>query len=106
MAAIIRALPRPKRGRVRRSQSMDAAGELTLSVIAREGGEAPSNVTRLQAPPDPTPVTQSPELALLIAIFCALNDEQKTKIREHLRFAASAVNCPHLAGAAALVALS
>ena len=34
-------LPRPKRGGVRRSQSMDAAGELTHSIIARNGGEVP-----------------------------------------------------------------
>ena len=98
-------LPRPKRGRVRRSQSMEAAGELTLSIIAREGGEAPANVVRVFPKPDPTPVTQSPELALLIAIFSALNDEQKTKVRGQLRYAASAVKCPHLAGACALVAL-
>jgi hypothetical protein len=82
---------------------MGAAGELTLSIIARQGTDAPSNVARLHPPPEPTPVTQSPELALLIAIFSVLNHDQKTKVRSELRFAASAVKCPHLAGACALV---
>jgi hypothetical protein len=54
--------------------------------------------------PEPTPVKRSPELALLISIFSALSDEQKEKVREDLRYAASAIKCPHLAGACALVA--
>lgn len=104
MAAHVTQLPRPKRGRVRRSQSMDAAGELTLSIIARNGEEAPNNVVRLAPMPEPTPVTQSPELALIIAIFSALDKEKKSKVRASLRFAAASVKCPHLAGACALVA--
>lgn len=105
MAAPVIKLPPPRRGRVRRSQSMEAAGELTLSLIARGGGEAPTNVVRLVAEPEPTPATKSPELALLIAIFSPLDDDQKAKVRRELRYAASAVKCPHLAGACALVAL-
>lgn len=81
-------------------------GELTLSIIAREGGQAPCNVARLVEPPEPTPATKSPELALLIGIFSVLGDDQKDKVRRELRYAASAVKCPHLAGACALVALS
>jgi len=85
---------------------MFAAGELTLSVIARDGEEPASNVVRMVPLPEPTPVQKSPELALLISIFLTLDEEQKEKVREDLRYAASAVKCPHLAGACALVSRS
>jgi hypothetical protein len=97
---------RPKRGRVRKSESMNAAGELTLTLmlLAREGIEPPLNVALLQPPPEPTPVEKSPELALLLGIFGALDDKQKGKVRSTLRAAAAGVRCPHLAGACALIA--
>lgn len=70
---------RPKRGRVRRSQSMDAAGDLTLMLLGREGIEPPPNVASLQPPPEPTPVEKSPELALLLGISARSTTSRRTR---------------------------
>jgi hypothetical protein len=46
----------------------------------------------------------SEEMALLVAMFVVLTDDQKARVRRSLTQSAAVLRCPHMAGAAAILA--
>jgi len=97
-------LPFPQRnkGRIRRSHSLDAAGELILNHMAQHGEAQPVNVARLTPLPEPTPIVQTPELLLAVSIWASVPKAKKADILSQLRFVGFTTRCPH---ALALVAM-
>lgn len=81
----IAALPSPRRGRVRKSQGMNAAGLISLSLLDREGEAVPANIARIDRAGDLGPRPLSAELLLARLIFMTLPDDQQSRIRQLLR---------------------
>jgi hypothetical protein len=93
----------PRRGRIRRASSISAAGELSLRLLARNGEAEPANVVRLNPPPEPTPIERSPELVLILSLFCSLPSDHRDRIKGSLRSNAADTKDPHFIAASALL---
>lgn len=83
-----------RRGRKRAVESLDAAGELSLLILARDGEAEPDNVVRMKPLPPPTPMQRSPETLLLIFLWMELAPERRQSILARLRLQAFEARCP------------
>jgi hypothetical protein len=79
------AFPERNKGRKRRCRSMDAAGDLSLLLLDRDGEAAPENVERIVEPEGATVPAPSAALLLGIAVLAVLTDDQKRQVRSTLR---------------------
>lgn len=95
--------PQRNRGRVRRSESIRTMGEVMLVQFADQGIPQPSNVERIEPLPEPTPIERSPEMVLILSLFCNLPVRQQREVKRRLRTNAIATKCPHFAAASALL---
>jgi hypothetical protein len=97
-------LPFPQRnkGRIRKTRSIEAGGELILTCLAQAGEITPPNVERIIPLPAPTPLERSPELLLAITLWGTVPKEKQAAAISQLRHIGSGARCPH---ALALVAL-
>lgn len=90
-------LPFPQRnkGRIRKTQSIEAAGELILNHMARLGEAEPVNIARIRSMPEPTPIERSPAMLLAITIWASIPADKQADLRAQIRYIASAEHCPH-----------
>lgn len=88
MSATIHQLPPVKRGRVRKSQSMDAAGDCSLILLNREGEAAPENVIRFRDKVKREVPKPSPELSFISAILATMTVGQLSDVAHNLKRAA------------------
>jgi hypothetical protein len=84
-------LPPPKKGRVRLSKSMDAAGDLSLLPMYRRAEPIPDCVTRLfnRNWPERAMPERSPELLLALTVYGQLSKRKKESVHRmalHLAF--------------------
>ena len=79
--------PPVKKGRIRRSRSMDAAGDLSLVLLDRDRKPIPSNVTRLLHPAWPAKSLPewTPALLLAALVYEQMNRRKKASIRQVVR---------------------
>ena len=63
---------------------MQAAGECSITLLKREGREVPSVVATITRAPTDVPA-QTPELALALAIFGVLTNDQRQQVEHSLR---------------------
>ena len=80
--------PQRNKGRVRRSDSMDAAGFLTLMLMDREGKAIPQNVQRFDEPDGPDLPARSPEILFLLLLWSELPAKRRERIRKTIQSAA------------------
>jgi len=84
MSAAILPFPAVRKGRIRNSRSMEAAGELTLYGMKVHGKEIPSNVVRHSTLiPREMPVI-TPELAFCVALFGQLEGAKQASVEYYL----------------------
>ncbi len=81
----------PKKGRVRLSKSMDAAGDLSLMLMYRNAEPIPECVTRLfnRGWPERTLPEQSPALLLALTVYGQLSKRKQQSVHRmalHLAF--------------------
>jgi len=90
-------LPFPQRnkGRIRKTQSIEAGGELMLNNMARLGEDEPVNIERIRPLPEPSPIERSPALLLAITIWATVPADRQDEVRGQIRYIASAEHCPH-----------
>lgn len=81
------AFPERNKGRIRRSQSIEAAGEISLRMLARDGEAQPPNVKRLDwhGNDDDSLPERTPALLLALCIFYGLSAKRREDVREKLR---------------------
>lgn len=90
-------LPFPQRnkGRIRKTQSIEASGEFILNHMAQLGEPKPVNIERIRPLPEPSPIERSPELLLAITIWASVPADRQADLRRQIRYIASAERCPH-----------
>ncbi len=87
-AASVLQFPQRNKGRVRKTQSIEAAGDLALMLMDRDGEKFPANVARLcVADSEPLP-SRSPELLLGLLMFAQLPTARRNAVRSAVRCAA------------------
>lgn len=87
--------PERNKGRVRKTRSMEAGGELILNIMARQGESEPDNVSRIRPMPEPAVVERSPALLLAVAVWASVPADRQDDVRRQIRYVASAQHCPH-----------
>jgi high-affinity K+ transport system ATPase subunit B len=82
--------PPVKKGRRRHSKSMDAAGDLTLLLLERDGELIPGNVVRLKYPnwPETRVPEITPALFLALMVYEQLSQRRRQSILRMTRFLA------------------
>jgi hypothetical protein len=79
------AFPERNKGRKRRCRGMEAAGDLSLLLLDRDGEPAPENVERIVEPEGVTTPPPSAALLLGIVVLSVLTDKQKQAVRSAVR---------------------
>lgn len=93
-------LPFPSRnkGRVRKTRSMEAAGDLSLLIDERDGVPIPANVARIKTPFGAEIPAKTPELLLVLSVWGVLEQRQRDEVRSTLRMLTYGYGCPIAAG--------
>jgi len=81
-------LPFPQRnkGRIRKSRSPEAMGQCSLSLLERDGESIPANIADFRSARKEVPVDDGRlALVLALAVFSALNADQKKSVQNPVR---------------------
>lgn len=77
--------PRRNRGRIRKSQSLEAMGFVSMMTLEQHGKAIPQNVQRLDEPYGASLPCKTPELLFATIIWSVLSQEQKDRVMTTVR---------------------